>query len=268
MLIVRSATTTIASQTKVHIKKDLRGKNMPIVLSATTTIASQIKIESPLAFGPSDHQPFIGILRLLESSQYRNQLSIGATLIEMVFLDGSSPAMSRFKHVQFNSPPGCQCSQATINNQPVASFSSKCFDASTFASSTATKSQNDCDNIPTARNQFKQQQQCSLVNTTATSPQRSTNAAQAKPVSWNLTQSQVLQTLRMHCATSDATGFFLKRSFEAKQLQHLQVSSSQQIPHQLNRSLISLHLFLTAKTQHCQTSNGHKRSVNKSTLIT
>ena len=104
MPIVRSATTTIASQTKVHIQKDLGGRNMSIDRSATTTIASQIKIESPLAFGPSDHQPFIGILRLLESSQYRNQLSIGATLIEMVFLDGSSPAMSRFKHVQFIRP--------------------------------------------------------------------------------------------------------------------------------------------------------------------
>ena len=70
----------------------------------------------------------------------------------------------------------------------------------------------------------------------------------SKVCSWNLTQSHemVLQTSRMHCATSEVTGFSWNGSFQQNNFRS-QSFLSQQIPHQLNRSLISLHLFLTAK---------------------
>ena len=186
---------------------------MPIVRSATMTIASQIKIESPLAFGPSDHQPFFGILRLLESYQaIQKPAKYWCNSHRNGFFEWivSSDEQVQTCSIQF----AAWLSMFTSNNQPVASFSSKCFDASTFASSTATKSQKDCDIIPTARNQFNS----ATMFTRHQDTQPSTNAAQAKPVSWNLTQSQemVLQTSKTLLRNIRSHWILLKR---AKQLQ-------------------------------------------------
>ena len=55
----------------------------------------------------------------------------------------------------------------------------------------------------------------------------------------------------------------------SKATSEVKVFSSQQIPHQLISLDNKFKLILdVSQTQHCQTSNGHKRSVNKFALIT
>ena len=211
MLIVRSATTTIASQTKVHIQKNLGGKSCQSFAPQRQRLHRKSKLNRhshsdqatiSLSLGFS---VFWNLLNTESSKHWCNSHRNG--FFGWIV---SSDEQVQTCSIQF----AAWLSMFTSNNQPVASFSSKCFDASTFASSTATKSQKDCDIIPTARNQFNS----ATMFTRHQDTQPSTNAAQAKPVSWNLTQSQemVLQTSKTLLRNIRSHWILLKR---AKQLQ-------------------------------------------------